>query len=170
MPPKKIKLNTDPNQRTIAFMFGNKPNEDESTDVAPKSKQNVLIDMSVHQVKNETGIDWTIMFDFDIHFIDTSSQQIDSRRDVEIESAGQSASTSRSATPMETEEDDDNEENSDSEDDIASTSTSDGQCEGLVPTKNKYFIADKMLTISSRFQGKELHFQLSPDRHYQRAS
>lgn len=126
MPPNKIKLNTDPNQRLIAFMFGKKPNEleDERTDDEHESKQNVLVDLSVQQVKNETGTDWTIMFNFDIHFIDTSSQQIDDGRDVEIESA----STPRTATPMETEGegDDDIDEDSDSDGDIARASASDG--------------------------------------------
>lgn len=132
MPPKKRKLNADPNQRSVAFMFGKTPNEldDQCTDDTVESKQSVLIDLSMHQVKNEIGIDWTIMFNFDIHFIDARSQQIDSERDVDVQSAGQSASTSATATPIESgdddEDDDDNDE--DSEDEIASVGTSDGQC------------------------------------------
>lgn len=91
MPPKKRKPITDPNQRSVAFMFGKKPNEldDQCNDDTVESKQSVLIDLSMHQVKNEIGIDWTIMFNFDIHFIDARSQQIDSGRDVDVQSAGQ---------------------------------------------------------------------------------
>lgn len=55
MPPKKIKLNTDPNQRSVALMFGKKSNEleSESTEEAQESKQNALIDLLCveHEIK-----------------------------------------------------------------------------------------------------------------------
>lgn len=106
-PPKKSK----PNQPSIMEMFGKTSSQSHSSsnDVADESKQNVLIDMVVSQVKNENGTEWTFLFDFDIHFIASGSQQIDIEDSVEIENASSSrassAPTSRSGTPMETEDD-----------------------------------------------------------------
>lgn len=62
MQRKKIRLNPDPNQRSVLHMFAKQLNEtqDESTDNACESKQHVLIDLSMQQVESETGIDWTI--------------------------------------------------------------------------------------------------------------
>lgn len=120
-PPKKNPRKEDPNQQSISLMFKKKSNELEnslkSIGDTIESKQNVLIDMSVNQVKSENGTDWTILFDFDIHFTEQSSQQIDAERDVECESAptsrASSATTSRAGTPMETEDEDYDGDNSD---------------------------------------------------------
>lgn len=121
MPPKKRKTG----QPTILEMYGKKPSvsvsEGESTGAQHESKQNILVDLSLQQVQNESGIDWTIWFNFDIHFIGTSSQQVDLASEVEIVSPGLSASTSKTSTPIDTEDD-----NSDA-DDAVSFSTSDGQ-------------------------------------------
>lgn len=102
-PPKEKK------QRTITELFTIKSNESPSPsiDVVDESMQNVLIEMRVNQVKNETG--WTLLFDFDIHYIASDLQQFNFERDAEIESASSSrasnASTTRAGTPMETEDD-----------------------------------------------------------------
>lgn len=91
-------------------MFGKRssPLHSSLNDVADESKQNVLIDMVVSQVKNENGTEWTFLFDFDIHFIASGSQQIDFEDSVEIENASSSrassAPTSRSGTLTETED------------------------------------------------------------------
>lgn len=115
--PKK-----DRSQRTIAQMFGEASSLNDDVD---ESKQNVLIEMIVNQVKNENGNDWTLLFDFDFHFLASNSQRIDSERDVEIDSTStsraSSAPTSRSGSPMEIEDDD---ENSDSN--TANTGSSEG--------------------------------------------
>lgn len=109
-PPKKSKPN-ERNQCSVADIFGLRSSElqSSSTDVVDESKQNVLVDMVVNQVKNENGTNWTLLFDFDIHFIASNSQQIDSEHGVEIQtessSRASSAHTSRSGTPMETEDD-----------------------------------------------------------------
>lgn len=51
--------------------------------------------------ENECGIDWTLLFHFDSHLLSgTSSQRIETETEVEIGSAGSSASTSRASTPM----------------------------------------------------------------------
>lgn len=34
-----------------------------------QSKHKVLIDMELKRVKRENGINWTFLFDFDIHFL-----------------------------------------------------------------------------------------------------
>lgn len=114
--PKKRK----PDQRSIKDMFSQSNESDTasvSTDVDNESKQNVLIDMFVNQMKNANGIDWTILFDFNIHFIGSISQQVDSERNVEIDSAP----SSRSATPMDTDYD-----GEDSESDAANFGSSEG--------------------------------------------
>lgn len=110
MPPKKRKLS----QLTLAEMFAKKSNEteEESASGTDESKQHILIDLSMHQMANETGIDWTIRFNFDIHFIDPSSQQIDLERPI--------------IAPMDTEEDDSDGEDS-SGDDAMNVNVSDGQ-------------------------------------------
>lgn len=125
--PKKRK----PDQRSIEEMFS-KSNESDtasiSTDVDNESKQDVRINMFVNQMKNANGMDWTILFDFNIHFIDPISQQIDSERNVEIESTP----SSRSATPMETDYD-----GEDSESDGANISSSEGWCIIDIENENK---------------------------------
>lgn len=113
--PKRVKTPPpDPKQLSLISMFAKKSKESESnthesTEDAQESKQNVLVDLFAYQVKNEN--DWAIMFDLDFHFIDTSSQQINSKRDVEIDSA----------ETTEAEQESDDGENS--EDDSASVST-----------------------------------------------
>lgn len=120
-PPKK----RNPNQPSIMEMFGKRssPLHSSLNDVADESKQNVLIDMVVSQVKNENGTEWIFLFDFDIHFIASGSQQIDFEDSVEIENASSSrassAPTSRSGTSMETED-----YYEDSDDDSASMGSS----------------------------------------------
>lgn len=57
MPPIFLKLNAGPNQRSVDHMFAKKSNEadEESTGEVHESKQDVLIDLSMHQVENEIG-------------------------------------------------------------------------------------------------------------------
>lgn len=113
-------------------MFANQLIEDTSTSTtdAHESKQNFLIDFSTQQMKNKNGSDWTIMFNFDIHFIEL--QQIDYERDVEIEST----STSRTSTPMETEEEDSEDDN-----DETGSSTSKGECNLNVVNKKNFIVS-----------------------------
>lgn len=105
--PKRSKPN-DRTQPSIRDMFGNRSNrlQGSSSDVVnDESKQNILIDMVVDQVKSENGTDWTFLFNFDLHFVAPGSQLVDFEDDVEIENASSSrassAATSRSGTPME---------------------------------------------------------------------
>lgn len=137
-PSKKIKPNKDKTQRTIANMFGNssagpssslmdkEPAESESRSMnsVDESKQNILIDMFVDQDLNEHGNHWTFSFNFEIHFLASNSQKIDSEGDVEIEydaaSEASSAHTLISGTSIETEDD------SAVEDDLASISLKEG--------------------------------------------
>lgn len=118
-------------------MFANQLIEDTSTSTtdAHESKQNFLIDFSTQQMKNKNGSDWTIMFNFDIHFIEL--QQIDYERDVEIEST----STSRTSTPMETEEEDYSDKDSEVDDDETGSSTSKGECNLNVVNKRNFFVS-----------------------------
>lgn len=110
--PKKYKPN-DPTQPSIGDIFSRSISScqlsSSSNDVVGESEQNVLIDMVVNQVKHKNGTEWIFLFDFDIHFIASSSQQFDSENIVEIENApssgASSAPTSRSGTPMEYEDD-----------------------------------------------------------------
>lgn len=116
-------------------MFANQSIEDAgaSTADAHESKQNFLIDLSTQQMKNKNGTDWTIMFNFYIHFIEL--QQIDYECDVEIEST---TSTSRTSTPMETEEEDYSDKDSEDDDDEIGSSTSRGECNLNVANKQKF--------------------------------
>lgn len=41
-----------------------------------KHNRKALFDLSMEHVKHMNGIDWTILFDFDFHFIDTSTNQV----------------------------------------------------------------------------------------------
>lgn len=131
-PPKKRKHD----QWSIKDMFGQSNDSDTasvSTDVDNESKQNVQIDLCVNQMKNANGIDWTILFDFNIHFIGSISQQVDSERNVEIESAP----SSRSATPMNTDYD-----GEDSESDSVAVDSSEGWCESKMRTKHQKFVTE----------------------------
>lgn len=105
MPPKKRKLAAG--QQTLSGMFAQKSavnvTTEESTGDAreTESKQHFLINLMVVQVQDEIecGIDWTLSFDLNPHFISgTSSNQIVSESEIEIDCAQSSASTSRAST------------------------------------------------------------------------
>lgn len=104
MPPKKIKLSK--NQPTLSMMFVKRQAEaiaDETTDDEreTESKQPFPINLMIVQVQNERecGIDWTLLFNFDSRLISgTSSHQIASESEVEIECVESCASSSKAST------------------------------------------------------------------------
>lgn len=97
MPPKKTKQS----QQTLAEIFAKKSNapKTKSTGEAPESKLHLFIDLSMQQVDNEIGINSTILFNIDIHFLDPSLQQVDSEYVADFENAEPSAELNES-TPM----------------------------------------------------------------------
>lgn len=105
-PPKKPKPNEGPTQRSIIEMLGTRSSESGNSSVCDESKQNVLVNMFVDEMKNENGNDWIFSFNFDTHFLASNSQHISLERDVENETepTSSSAATSRSSTPMDLEQ------------------------------------------------------------------
>lgn len=102
MPPKKRKLAEG--QQTLSKMFAQKSTVNVATEESTgdaretESKQHFLINLMIVQDEIECGIDFTLSYDFDSHFIPgTSSNRIASENEVEIECAGSSASTSRAS-------------------------------------------------------------------------
>lgn len=65
-----------------------------NTQSQPSKHNQFLFDLTMEQVKHEqNGIDWTLLFDFDFHFLGTSSGQVNvARGDGEISAASPSTS------------------------------------------------------------------------------
>lgn len=103
MPPKKLKLDETPNQKTLIDMFARQSQRNVNTtapctDEAQESKNRFLIDFEIVLDENEYGINWTLSFNSDSRFIfaGTSSNQVHSESDIEIDRAEADASTSTS--------------------------------------------------------------------------
>lgn len=101
MPPKKLKLDDTPKQKTLIDMFARQSQRTSNstppcTDEAQESKNRFLIDFEIVIDENECGINWTLLFNSDsrIIFSGTSSDRIQSESDIEIDRAEADASTS----------------------------------------------------------------------------
>lgn len=72
----------------------NDDDSDNLTSDAKQSKQHVLIDLSIEQVKCDIGINW-ILNHFDIRFTGTGSHEVELESEVESFAAGYSTTTSQ---------------------------------------------------------------------------